>query len=222
MYFSSMIQLKTILLLSFFILPFLGQGQEIASIYTLPIFEIVKTDTAIIGVREFDDIAEVSQAPNLTQGVYLNNPFQRKKRIEKISLHLKSTKGTEGLEVKVYEVIYDTIPVKVLYQEYLHLTGKDDFWIELDSIAVEMPKKGVMISYTFIPDKRKTWLRDKYGALSGKLYSKEHLINYIMIPNGVWHKYPDVTLKNSPGFEDLYWKSAHYVPAINLTLVNAD
>lgn len=210
------------ILICFLALPFLGQGQEVASIYTLPIFEIVKTDTAIIGVREYDDIDEVGQAPNLTLGVYLNNPFQRKKSIEKISLHLETNRGIEGIEVKVYEVVYDTIPVKILYDRYVELSVNNNKWIELDSIGIEMPKKGVMISYTFIPDKRKTWLRDKYGALSGKLYSNEHWINYIQAQNGVWHKYPDVTLKNSPGFEDLYWKLAHYVPAINLTLVNAD
>jgi hypothetical protein len=43
-----------------------------------------------------------------------------------------------------------------------------------------------------------------------------------MARNGIWVKYPDISLKYTPGFEDLYWKLARYVPAINLTLINAD
>jgi hypothetical protein len=209
-------------LIYFLFLSVLGIGQEVSGIYTLPIFEIVKTDTAIIGVREFDDLEEISQTPNLTKGVYLNNPFQRKKRIEKISLHLQKSRGIKALEVKVYEVMYDTIPIRVLYSQYVELSVNNNKWIVLDSIGLELPNKGAMISYTFIPDKRKTWLRDKYGALSGKLYSNEHWVNYVMARNGIWVKYPDISLKYTPDLEDLYWEFARFVPAINLTLINAD
>jgi hypothetical protein len=119
------------------------------------------------------NLEEISQTPNLTKGVYLNNPFNTEKRIEKISLHLQKSWGIKALEVKVYEVMYDTIPIRVLYSQYVELSVNNNKWIVLDSIGLVLPKE-VMISHTFIPDKHKTWLRDKYGALSGKLYSNEH------------------------------------------------
>lgn len=97
-----------------------SEGQEVSGIYTLPIFEVSQTDTTIIGVREITDVNSVGFAPGLEFGVYLNNPFQREKTIEQISLHLReASRVIDGISVSIYEVKYDTIPIKKLYSKYI-------------------------------------------------------------------------------------------------------
>jgi hypothetical protein len=213
--------IKNLLTLTILVhLSLLTQAQ-VATIYTLPVFEVSKTNATIVGLRHGKSDSYLHCLPNRKSGIYLNNPFLEKKWITEVHLKFKKIgRKIDALRIEIFPAGTDSFPVEIaLFDTTFDISKERNYWLKVTTPKISFPQNGVVLAYTLISHHGELLNSKQTGGIASKTYSQAHRIRFDYW-EGNWNRYPFEESRKDSIVGHLVRELEKKLPFLSLTLVN--